>query len=78
MRYGARGGVDRPKPSGSLENDVQKVPGRPGSGKRALKRQRQMEATRGASATRGDERAVCNELSEEFDSLNDIAWHQEW
>ena len=81
LRYVARGGVDRPKPTGYLENVVQKMPGRPGSGKRALKRQRQMEASRGASATRrgeGDERAVCNELSEEFDSLNDIAWPQEW
>ena len=40
-----------------------------------------MEASRVASATRrgaGDERAVCIELSEEVDSLNDIAWPQEW
>ena len=59
LKYIARGGVDRKKPTGSLENGIQKTPAPPGSGKRALKRQRQMESRRStpaASSSAGGER----------------------
>ena len=55
LKYIARGGVDRKKPTGSLENRIQKTPAPPESGKRALKRQRQMESRRITSA--GGERS---------------------
>ena len=76
LKYVARGGVDRKKLTGSLEKGIQKTLAPPGRGKRALKRQRQMEtrqSTPAASSSAGGEVNVLP--TEDVGSRIRVGWH---